>query len=48
VLENTNKLNDVMTKKEVAHNGIHQVDQTEDTNFEFVNKIQQSSNQGQR
>ncbi len=46
VLENTNKLNDISAKKDVAHNGIHQVDQAEDTDAEFVNKIQQSSNRG--
>lgn len=45
-LENTNKLNDIINKKEVAHNGIHQVDQTEETDAEFVNKIQQSSSRG--
>ncbi len=28
VLENTNKLNNISTKKDVAHKGIHQVDQT--------------------
>jgi hypothetical protein len=47
VLANTNKIHDIVSKnKDTPHIGIHQIDQVESSDAEFINKIRQSNNCG--